>query len=175
MEPSAEMHRNRKAVAPPRKGGPGGTKGERAHGRSRLSNLVGRLPDVDKRSAVGRRFFDIVSALTVDAGARIDAAGGCDLPEAKRQLIRRFAGASVIAEMLEARLASGQDISIRDHAQLCSVLVRISQRIGIDRTPKQILDDIDDPAFRVYEEALQRADDESESDDIEAQAESDTS
>jgi hypothetical protein len=147
-----EMPRNREAVAPtaPRfhKGGPGGVKGERAYGRSKLSNLIGRLPDVDKRSAVGRRFHDIVSALTIDAGGR-------DLPEARTQLIRRFAAASVVAEMMEAKLAAGEEINITEHCQLCSTLVRISQRIGVDRIPKNIDEiDADDPAIRLYNERL---------------------
>jgi hypothetical protein len=152
-EMTLEMAPHRKAVAP-RRGGPGGVKGERAHGRSRLSNMVGRLPDVDRRTAVGRRFHDITRALTIDAGAI--AADNYDLPEAKRQLIRRFAGASVIAEMMEAKLAAGQEINISEHAQLCSVLVRLSQRIGIDRAMREIEDDAS--LVAEYERALHEGD-----------------
>jgi hypothetical protein len=138
-----EMRRDRDAVAPRK----GGVKGERAYGRSKLSNAIGKLPDTDGRSLVGRRFRDITRALTIDAG-------GHDLPEARVQLIRRFAAGSVLAEMMEAKLAAGEEINISEHCQLCSTLVRISQRIGIERTARDLLDESDDPAVALYHQRL---------------------
>jgi hypothetical protein len=57
------------------------------------------LPDVDGRSAIARRYRDIVSAILVDQG------GADQCSEARKQLIRRFAAASVLAEQMEAALA----------------------------------------------------------------------
>jgi antitoxin (DNA-binding transcriptional repressor) of toxin-antitoxin stability system len=49
-------------------------------------------------------------------------------------LIRRFAAAAVLAEQLEARIARGEEITLTDHALLCSSLVRLAQRIGNRQT-----------------------------------------
>ena len=39
-----------------------------------------------------------------------------------------------------AQLAAGSKISVNDHALLCSTLVRIAQRIGINRRANEVLD-----------------------------------
>jgi hypothetical protein len=100
--------------------------------RSRITNGGELLPDIDGRSALARRFKDITAALVVDQG------GADRLSEARFQLVRRFAAAAVIAEQMEARLANGGEINIIEHAQLTSTLVRIAQRIGINRRAKDI-------------------------------------
>jgi hypothetical protein len=38
-----------------------------------------------------------------------------------------------LAEQLESRLARGEEIDIQEHSLLVSTLVRVAQRIGIDR------------------------------------------
>ena len=37
---------------------------------------------------------------------------------------------------METKLANGEEIDVQEHALLCSSLVRIAQRIGIARVPK---------------------------------------
>ena len=65
--------------------------------------------------------------------------GGAELcSESRRQLIRRFSAACVLAEDLEERLARGEEIDVERHALLCSTLTRLAQRIGIDRRAKNI-------------------------------------
>ncbi|MGO8972209.1 MAG: hypothetical protein ACLPTZ_06290 [Beijerinckiaceae bacterium] len=44
----------------------------------------------------------------------------------------------MLAEQLESRLANGEQIDIAEHATLSSTLVRLAQRIGIDRVAKNI-------------------------------------
>jgi hypothetical protein len=100
--------------------------------RSRVTNGRDLLPDIDGRSAMARRFKDITSAIIVDQG------GLDQCSESRLQLVRRFAAAAVLAERMESRLANGEDIFIEKHSLLCSTLVRISQRIGINRVPKTI-------------------------------------
>ena len=95
--------------------------------RSPVSNGADILPDVDGRSAVARRYRDIAAQIIADMG------GASQCAEARIQLIRRFAAAAVLAEQMEAQLANGHLIEIADHALLCSNLVRLAQRIGIDR------------------------------------------
>jgi hypothetical protein len=69
----------------------------------------------------------------------VDQGGPDRCSESRQQLIRRFAAAAVLAEQLEASLARGEKIDITEHALLVSTLVRVAQRIGIDRIPKMIV------------------------------------
>jgi hypothetical protein len=100
--------------------------------RSRITNGRDLLPDIDGRGAIARRFRDIVSAILVDQG------GVDQCSESRKQLVRRFAAAAVIAEQMEAKLARGEQINIAEHATLSSTLIRLAQRIGIDRRTKNI-------------------------------------
>jgi hypothetical protein len=95
------------------------------------------LPDVDGRSAPARRFRDIIEAIVADQG------GADRMSEARRQLVRRFAAAAVLAEQLESKLANGQAIDLQEHALLCSSLVRLSARIGINRIPRNVTPSLD--------------------------------
>src|SRR5262245_18374116 len=98
--------------------------------RSRVTNGTDVLPGVDGRSITARRFRDIANQVAIDQG------GSDRLSEARLQLMRRLAAAACMAEAMEARLAKGEAIDMAEHAQLCSTLVRIGARIGINRTPK---------------------------------------
>ena len=115
----------------------------KAMARSRVSNGREILPDIDGRSGIARRYRDIVSAILVDQGG-VDRCS-----ESRKQLIRRFA-AAVISEQMESRLANGEQINISEHAQLASTLVRIAQRIGINRRYKDIT-----PALPDYLDAVE--------------------
>jgi hypothetical protein len=116
----------------------------KAMARSRVSNGREILPDIDGRSGIARRYRDIVSAILVDQGG-VDRCS-----ESRKQLIRRFAAAAVISEQMESRLANGEQINISEHAQLASTLVRIAQRIGINRRYKDIT-----PALPDYLDAVE--------------------
>ena len=90
------------------------------------------LPDTDGRPVIALRFRDIAAAILVDQG-------GAELcSESRRQLIRRFSAACVLAEDLEGRLARGEEIDVERHALLCSTMTRLAHRIGIDRRAKNI-------------------------------------
>ena len=118
-----------------------------ANSRSRVSNGGDLLPGVDGRSAPARRYRDIIAQIASDQG------GAERISEARLQLVRRFAASAVLAEQLEAKLVAGEDIDLQDHALLCSSLVRLAQRIGIGRTPKDVT-----PALHDYVEALESDD-----------------
>jgi hypothetical protein len=105
----------------------------KAQARSRLSNGRELLPNVDGRSLIARRYRDIMSAIASDQG------GADRLSETRLQLIRRFAAAACLAEQLEARLARGEQIDIQEHALLVSTMVRVAQRIGVDRVPRDVV------------------------------------
>ena len=106
--------------------------------KSRVSNGVDVLPNVDGRGLVARRYRDIAAAIAADQG------GVDHISETRLQLIRRFAAAAVLAEAAEARLANGEHINIGEHALLSSTLVRIAQRIGIVRRSRNIVPDLRD-------------------------------
>jgi len=110
----------------------------KSQAKSRVSNGRDILPHVDGRSLIARRYRDVVAAIMVDQ------AGAAQCSEARKQLIRRFAAAAVLAEQMEARLANGEEISIERHAALSSTLVRIAQRIGLDRRAKNITPSLSD-------------------------------
>jgi hypothetical protein len=113
-------------------------RGRKSHPRSRVSNGRDVLPDVDGRSVIARRYRDIASAILADQG-------GADLcSETRQQLIRRFAAAAVLAERLESRLANGEEIDIAAHATLSSTLVRLAQRIGLDRRARDVTPSVAD-------------------------------
>jgi hypothetical protein len=110
----------------------------KVYARSRVSNGRDLLPDIDGRSVIARRYRDIASAVLADQG-------GPDLcSEARQQLIRRFAAAAVLAEQLESRLANGEEIDIAAHATLSSTLVRLAQRIGLDRRARDVTPSVAD-------------------------------
>jgi hypothetical protein len=100
--------------------------------RSRVTNGQEVLPGVDGRTTLARRYHDITAAIAADQG------GVDQLSEARLQLVRRFAAAAVLAEQMEAQLANGEVIDIQQHALLVSTLVRVGQRIGIDRIPRDV-------------------------------------
>jgi len=100
--------------------------------KSRITNGKDILPGVDQRLKIARRYRDLVSALAVDQG------GAAQLSEARMQLVRRFAAASVLAEQMEGRLANGEQIDIAEHAQLSSTLVRLTNHLGLDRVPRNV-------------------------------------
>jgi hypothetical protein len=90
------------------------------------------LQNVDGRTSIARRYKDIFSAILVDQGGEDRCA------EARIQLVRRFAAAACLAEQLETNLANGVQVSISEHALLCSTLSRLAARIGIDRIPRNV-------------------------------------
>jgi len=106
-----------------------------AEARSRITNHRDVLPDVDGRSIIARRYRDIVSQIITDQG-------GLDLmTEARVQLVRRFAACAVLAEAMEARMVNGEALDIGEYSTLTSTLVRVAQRIGIERTARDVTPD----------------------------------
>jgi len=125
------LHSNRRRVAAPKPPDSQLPTAGKAQARSRLSNGRDVLPNVDGR-IVARRYRDIMCAVASDQG------GAERLSEARLQLVRRFSAASVLAEQMEACLARGEQITIQEYSLLVSTMVRVAQRIGIDRVPRDV-------------------------------------
>jgi len=115
----------------------------KAPARSRVSNGNDVLPGIDGRARISRRYRDICAAIASDQG------GAAYMSEARMQLIRRFAASAVLAEQMESRLANGETIDINEHATLSSTLVRLAQRIGIDRRAKDVTPSLADIAAQI--------------------------
>lgn len=100
--------------------------------RARVTNRPAELPNVDLRSIVARRFTDITSQVIIDLG------GEGRVSEAKLQFVRRFAGASAMAENMEAAYARGELVDIAEYAALISAACRASSRFGLNRAQKVV-------------------------------------
>jgi hypothetical protein len=102
--------------------------------RSRMTNGTrgAVFPGIDQRSAIARRFRDVIAAIASDLG------GAANTTETKLHLVRRFAALVVQAEAMEARLAEGEQIDVNAHAHISSTLVRLAARIGLKRVAKDI-------------------------------------
>jgi hypothetical protein len=123
----------------------------KVYGRTRLTNGGDVLPNIDQRTAVARRYRDIISNLLSDQGGMEACA------EVRLQLIRRFAECCVLAEQMAARYAEGEQINVAEHAQLTSSMVRVAQRIGINRRSKNVTPTVKDylEAAAVPKEAVE--------------------
>jgi hypothetical protein len=100
--------------------------------RSKITNHVDLLPDLDGRSSAARRFRDLVSAFLVDMG------GIENCSEIKLGLVRQLAAVTVQAELLAAQMVNGVPVDIPTLCQLASTTVRLSTRLGIARIAKNI-------------------------------------
>jgi hypothetical protein len=106
--------------------------------RSRVTNHADLLPGLDGRSASARRFRDLIGAFIADAG-------GLDrCSEVKLGLLRRLAAASVLAEVIEARAVNGEPVDVNEFCTLASTTVRLSQRVGISRVPRDVTPTVND-------------------------------
>jgi hypothetical protein len=112
--------------------------------RARLSNGTQGcvLPGIDQRSAVARRFRDVIAAVVSDLG------GPSNVTELRLHLIRRFAAIVVQVESMEARMAEGHEIDVSRHNKSSSVMARLAHRIGLRRVSKNVT-----PVLRDYLDA----------------------
>lgn len=85
---------------------------------------------LDGRSALARRYRDLVATFTSDMGG--------DPSESQKQLIRRAASLSVWCEAVEVRLANGEEVDIGSLTTTANSLRRILQDIGLDRRTKDV-------------------------------------
>lgn len=85
---------------------------------------------LDGRSALARRYRDLVIEFTADLGD--------DPTAAQKQLIRRAASLSTWCEAVEVRLANGEDVDIGPLTTAANSLRRILLDIGLRRVPRDV-------------------------------------
>src|SRR4051794_26833595 len=100
------------------------------NGRSLFSSDL-----IDGRSAMSRRFRDILTAIVGDLG------GSDRLSEGQKQLARRIALLSVTCEAMEAKSIAGEPIDIDQFGQMTDRIGRACQRLGLRRVPKEVVPD----------------------------------
>jgi hypothetical protein len=99
--------------------------------RSKVSN--GKLlPLVDGRSALARRFRDLIEDVINDLGGR-DA-----LSEAERQIIRRACLISAESERMEAEWAAGKPFDLLASATASNSMRRLFETLGLQRRGRDV-------------------------------------
>jgi hypothetical protein len=81
--------------------------------------------ELDGRTNAAKAFDRLYSAISSDLGG--------DLTAVERSLVEGFAGATVVLQSLNTKLALGQQIDLSEYGVVCSSLVRISAKIGLSR------------------------------------------
>lgn len=85
----------------------------------------------DMRTAQGRRYRDLIGAISADLGG--------DLTETQKQLVRRAASLSVWCEAVEARLAAGEMVpEIATYTTACNSVTRMLKTLGFTRNVKEL-------------------------------------
>jgi hypothetical protein len=108
------------------------------HRTSRPQLLI--RSQLDGRTNSAKRFDRLVNDIEIDLGGRDQ------LSTIELALIEGFAGAYVALENLNTRLALGEKIDLSEHAQAISAMVRVSNKLGLQRRAK----DINDPTLQQY-------------------------
>lgn len=89
---------------------------------------------IDGRSQTARRFRDLVEIMNNDPG-------GYDiLSEFQKQLIRRAATLSIMAEAVEADVVRDLGFDIMNYGTVCDRLRRIAETLGLRRIPRPVND-----------------------------------
>src|SRR5262249_38992809 len=110
--------------------------------RAAISNDVSSLPDIDAkpgprnkagqvdgRSALARRYRDLVNGYVADLG-------GIEMVSAvKLGLVRQLAAVTLQAEQLAARAVTGEPV---DLSKLASTAIRLSSPLGLERQARDV-------------------------------------
>ena len=99
--------------------------------RSRVTNGKGLfLENVDGRSALARRYRDILGQLTSDLGS--------DPSEAQSLIARRAVTLAVWCEQAEAELANGAELDIGTFTTAANAMRRLLNDLGLERRARDI-------------------------------------
>ena len=105
--------------------------------RHRALKLIQRN-QLDGRTSAARKFDAVAHAIAEDLG------GEAHLSAIQKHLVEAFAGVAVHLSDLHAHMLLGEPINICEHATAVSTMVRIGQRIGIRKLPRDITPTLSD-------------------------------
>src|ERR1700694_825208 len=100
------------------------------NGRSRISNGSAVLDNVDGRSAIARRYRDVLNELISDLGG--DPSG------AQSAIARRAAALCVVCEQAEAEMVAGGVLDLGEFTTAANSLRRLLADLGLERRAKDI-------------------------------------
>jgi hypothetical protein len=92
--------------------------------------------NADGRSASYRRFKDVLEQILADLG------GQDTLSEGQRQLCRRAATLSIMAESMECNAVGNKPFDVDLYGQLTDRLGRLFGRLGLERKSKDVTPDL---------------------------------
>jgi hypothetical protein len=98
--------------------------------RSRASNRPGRLPGVDGRSELARRFKDLTSGLKSDIGRALSAA--------EESLIDQAAALMIQREVMTAAGALGEPIDAKELVRISGAVGRTLAALGLTKRPERV-------------------------------------
>jgi hypothetical protein len=126
-----------------------------SNGRRRGKERLLTRDRLDRRTGAAKLFDQIATGIAQDLG------GEHRLSTVRKHLVEAFAGVALHVHDINARLLLGEKIDVLAHSNAVSTLVRVATKIGLDRIPRELGDDIeaDDPAFAVYRRTLARGSD----------------
>src|ERR1700738_3423956 len=99
--------------------------------RARHPQLLIRS-QLDHRTGPAKLFARIISEIETDLGGRDQ------MSTVARALVEAFAGAYISLENLNTRLALGETIDVAEHAQAVSAMVRVANKLGLQRRAKDV-------------------------------------
>ena len=88
------------------------------------------LSNVDGRTAMARRFREIVTGIEQDLGG--------DLTEAQRAILARAATLAVWCEERESELARGEEFDASAYAAASNAIRRLLSDLGLKRVPRDV-------------------------------------
>jgi hypothetical protein len=116
------------AVTAPRSKPPRNPGGSRPLRQGKLV-LVTRQ-SLDQRTLASKQFDRLVSQLTADLGG--------DLSTIETRLVESFAGISLVIDNVNTQMLLGKDIDVPTLCQLSSTLLRLGNRLGLRRKPRDV-------------------------------------
>jgi hypothetical protein len=113
-----------------------------ARTRSRIANGSVFIDHVDGRSALARRFRDVLGQLISDAGG--------DPSQAQDLLMRRASTLAVWCDIAESKMVRGdEDLPVERYCLAVNAMRRLLADLGIRREPRDI-----SPTLEAYTESL---------------------
>ena len=96
------------------------------------------LHDLDRRTAAYQRTVALIDAIEADAG------GHDQLTTGQRQIVQRIALTCALAEHLEARWLSGEEIDPTIYCTLANAQKRLLELVGLRRVPRDVAPSLTD-------------------------------
>lgn len=106
------------------------------NGRGKIRLLT--RSSLDGRTKARKQFDAIAEGVATDLG------GSARLSTVQRHLVEAFAGCAIVLQAINARILLGEEVDIADQSSAASTLVRLAQRIGIERVALDVTPSLPD-------------------------------